>query len=100
VCISNFVVDVRFGSATLSIECTFSHLLPGSIDPLNFRRRDLASNNALHLLLGKRVSGIERKSNQTLVVAFNDGQVLTLVDDSQKYDSFQALGSNRASVIV
>jgi hypothetical protein len=87
VCLGEFETQVVFSEARLSMEGGYVHRIPAEKRE-NRQTRSSSGPNELYRLVGKSVANAKVLSPESGELVFSNGDTLTLIDDSDQYESF------------
>lgn len=96
VCLGRYQTQVRMDDATIAIEC--KHTLV-TADGETVWNRSAFPSEGLSRLLGQTVSKVSVLDERTLELTFSAGDRLSLVDDSDQYESFQIATDDKYIVV-
>lgn len=82
----------------LTLEASFSHR-PRGARSLAEQASVPVLESRLMQLVGTTVSGVEVPDEKTLILCFDDGEVLCCLDDSTQYESFRIAFDGREIVV-
>jgi hypothetical protein len=98
VCLGQYATQLHFGpQGSISMEGQYVHLT--SEDREIVQPRSSCGPNELFRLLGQSVVEVAIISTERMLISFSNGDALTLIDDSEQYESFVVNWDQRIIVI-
>jgi hypothetical protein len=85
--LGEFETQVVFSDARLSMEGSYVHRIPAE-NGENRQTRSSSGPNELYRLIGKSILKARVLSPESAELVFSNGDTLTLIDDSDHYESF------------